>query len=177
MFGACFDGRSEPYHGPAPPLRGVSTVANAPHPHRSQAARAAVRGLAGLRLFGLASLAGGAVVWWATAGDGALDDPGRTALAALVAVVLALPGLLVLHFERSLRRAASMVVELVERSEAGERFDDEPWLFWRSVRLGMRQRGIGVLAAPWYWMAALWAFGASGLLIIGALVLGLAAVL
>ena len=47
----------------------------------------------------------------------------------------------------------------------------------RSVRLAMRERGIGLLAVPWYWLLALWAFAASGLLILGALVLGLAALL
>ena len=136
-----------------------------------------MRGLAALRLLGLAALAAGAVVWWATAGEGVLDSPGQTALAVLGGALLASPGLLIVHFELSLRRAASMVVELVERRESGERFDDVPWLFWRSLRLGMRRRGIGLLAAPWYWLLVLWAFGASGLLLIAAVVLGLAALL
>ena len=153
------------------------TMTEGAHPDRSIAARTAVRGLAALRLLGLAALAAGAVVWWATAGEGALDSPGQTALAVLGGGLLALPGLLIVHFELSLRRAASMVVELVERRESGERFDDVPWLFWRSLRLGMRRRGIGLLAAPWYWLLVLWAFGASGLLLIAALVLGLAALL
>ncbi len=147
------------------------------HLDRSVATRTAVRGLAALRLFGLSSVAAGAVVWWLTVGDGAMDSPARTAVALLAGGLLALPGLLIVHFELSLRRAASMVVELVERRESGERFDDEPWLFWRSVRLGMRRRGIGLLATPWYWLLVLWAFGASGLLLVGALVVGLAAVL
>jgi hypothetical protein len=143
----------------------------------SSAARAAVRGLAALRLFGLASLAAGSVVWWVTVGDGAIDSPGQTALAVLGGALLALPGLLIGHLEVSLRRAASMVVELVERRDSEARFDDEPGLFWRSLRLGMRRRGIGLLAAPWYWLVVLWAFGATGLLLIGALVSGLGALL
>jgi len=143
----------------------------------SSAARAAVRGLAALRLFGLAALTAGAAVWWATVGGGALDSPGQAALAVLAGALLALPGLLIGHFAVSLRRATSMVAELAERRASGERFDDEPGLFWRSLRLGMRRRGIGLLAAPWYWLVVLWAFGASGLLLIGALAIGLVALL
>ena len=143
----------------------------------SIAARSALRGLAALRLFALGSLAAGGLVWWVTAGAGALDSPGQTALAVPVGALLALPGLLIVHFEVSLRRAASMVAELAERRATGERFDDEPWLFWRSLRLAMRRRGIGLLAAPWYWLGVLWAFGASGLLLIGALAVGVVALL
>ncbi|MDA1061533.1 MAG: hypothetical protein O2895_01240 [Chloroflexi bacterium] len=153
------------------------SLAEGASPDPSIAARTAVRGLAALRLFGLAALAASAVVWWATLGAETFEGPARAALAVLAGALLAVPGLLVLHFERSLRRAASMVVELVEQREAGARFDDEPWLFWRSVRLGMRQRGIGLLAAPWYWLLVLWAFGASGLLLIGAFVIAVAALL
>ena len=147
------------------------------NPRSADPKAVAVRGLAFLRLFGIASLAAAAVVWWLTAGEGATSSPPRFAMAAFLGTLMAVPGLVVLHFERSLRRAAEMVVELMQRREAGERFDDEPWLFWRAVRLGMRRRGIGPLAAPWYWLLALWSAGASGLLILGALVLALAALL
>ena len=94
----------------------------------------------------------------------------------LAAIVLAAPGLVLLHFERSLRGAALMIAELADRTAAGERFDGPPGFFFRSIRLAMRHRGIGVLATPWYWAAAAWGFGASVVLILAALVLVAAAV-
>ena len=141
------------------------------------AERAARRGLAGLRLAALASLAAALVVWWLTAGEAALDSVGGGLAAALLAFALALPGLLLLHVDHSLRRAAGLVAELRERAGEGESWAQDRRLFMRSVRLAMRERGIGLLAVPWYWLLALWAFAASGLLILGALVLGLAALL
>lgn len=146
-----------------------------PRPDLSSTARAAVRGLAGLRLLGLGSLAAASMVWWLVLGPDTLAGPGRAALAAVAGIVLAAPGLLLLHFEWSLRRAALMVAELVDRNATGERFDGPPGLFMRSMRLAMRRRGIGVLAAPWYWLAGAWAFGASVVLILGALALVVAA--
>lgn len=141
----------------------------------SPAARAAVRGLAALWALGLSSFVAAGLVWWFVIGVDAFADLPRGMLAAVAAVVLPAPGVLVLHFERSLRRAALMLAELADRNAAGERFDGPPGLFFRSIRLAMRQRGIGMLAQPWYWAAAAWGFGASVVLIIGACVLVVAA--
>ena len=151
-------------------------MSDTPRLDLSPAARAAVRGLAALSGLGLTSVIAGAVVWWLMLGPGVLSDPVRSALAIVAAIVLAAPRLLLLHFERSLRRAALMIAELADRNAAGERFDGPPGFFFRSIRLAMRRRGIGVLATPWYWAAAGWGFGASVVLILAALVLVAAAV-
>ena len=135
------------------------------------------RGLLALQLLALAALVAAAVVWWLIAGADGLDSPGGLALAVVVGAALALPGLLLVHFTRTLYRASALAAELRERAHSDEPWANDPRLFMRSVRLAMRERGIGLLATPWYWLLALWAVGASGLLVIGALVLGLAALL
>jgi hypothetical protein len=133
------------------------------------------RGMLLLQLLALTSLAAAAVAWWLIAGDDALESPGGLVRASIIGAALALPGLLLLHFTRTLYRAGALAVELRERAQRDEVMANDPQLFMRSVRLAMRQRGVGVLAAPWYWRLAFWAVGASGLLIVGALVLALAA--
>ena len=47
----------------------------------------------------------------------------------------------------------------------------------RTLRLALRERGAGMIAAPWYWLLSLWAAAASLVLILGAVSLGLAALL
>ena len=134
-------------------------------------ARAAVQGLAALWALGLQTLIAAAVVWWLVFGPGWLTEPGRAGIAVLGAVALAMPALVLLHFWRSLRRAAFMIAELADRTAAGERFDGPPGFFFRSIRMAMRQRGIGVLARPWYWAIAAWGFGSSIALILAAMIL------
>ena len=148
---------------------------DAPRTQLPPVARAAVRGLATLWVIGLNSLIAAGVVWWLVLGPGMLTDPARGGLAVLAAIVLAAPGLVLLHFERSLRGAALLIAELADRTAAGERFDGPPGFFFRSMRMAMRQRGIGVLAQPWYWAAGAWGFGASVVLVLAALVLAAAA--
>lgn len=141
------------------------------------AARAAVKGILGLRVLGVGSLASGALVWWLVLGSTALAGPMNVAVAAVGALVLAAPGLLLLHFQWSLWRAALMLAELADRSAAGERVDGPPGFFFRSMRLAMRRRGIGLLATPWYWAAAAWGFGASVVLVLAACALTITAII
>lgn len=148
-----------------------------PRPELPPAARIAVRGLVAMRFAGVGAVAAGAVVWWFVVGSDALGDPVGATLALLVAVALLAPGVLLLHFEWSLRRAALMLAELADRNAAGERFDATPALFRRSMRLAMRRRGIGLLATPWYWALAAWGVGASLVLLLAALVLVVAALI
>ena len=135
------------------------------------------RGLLALQLLALTSLTAAAIVWWLIAGRDAPDSAGALTAAAIVGAVLALPGLLLVHLTRTLYRAGRLATELRERAQSDELWANDPQLLMRSVRLAMRERGLGVLATPWYWLLGLWAVGASGLLILGALVLGLAALL
>ncbi len=146
-------------------------MSDAPRTQLPPVARAAVQGLAALWALTLQTLIAAAVVWWLVFGPGWLTDPARAGFAVLGAVALAVPGLLLLHFWRSLRRAAFMIAELADRTAAGERFDGPPGLFFRSVRLAMRKRGIGVLAKPWYWAAAAFGFGSSIVMIVVAMIL------
>ena len=135
------------------------------------------RGLLALQLLALTSLTAAAIVWWLIAGRDALDSRGGLTAAVIVGAVLALPGLLLVHLTRTLYRAGRLATELRVRAQRDELWANDPQLLMRSVRLAMRERGLGVLATPWYWLLGLWAVGASGLLILGALVLGLAALL
>ena len=148
-----------------------------PRPDLTPAARVAVRGLAVMRVVGVGALAAGALVWWIVVGSDATADPVGATLAVLTAIALVAPGMLLLRFEWSLRRAALMFAELADRTAAGERFDATPALFRRSMRLAMRRRGIGLLATPWYWALAAWGFGASAVLLLAAVVLVVAALI
>ena len=144
-------------------------------------ARIAQRGLRALELFAVVSLAAGALLWWLIAVRDGIASPAGLVYAAFLAVVLVLPGLLLIHVARTLHRAATLMVELREQvGEAGLR--GEEWasdgrLLARTLRLALRKRGAGVIAAPWYWLLALWAAAASGVVILGAVALGLAALL
>ena len=151
-------------------------MSEAPRTQLPPVARAAVRGLVALWGLGIQTLIAAAVVWWLVFGPGWLTEPGRAGVAVLGAVALAMPALVLLHFWRSLRRAAFMIAELADRTAAGERFDGPPGFFFRSIRMAMRQRGIGVLARPWYWAIAAWGFGSSIVLILAAMILVVRAV-
>ena len=143
-------------------------------PPRDPAALAR-RALRALALLALSSLAAGFAVWLAVAGRGAAASPGGLALAAAAGLALALPGLLLAHFARALARAGALLDELRARPFGDPSWTGDPRLFARSLRLALRERGAGLLAAPWYWLLVLWALAASGLLIAGALALGIAA--
>ena len=139
------------------------------------------RGLRVLEAFAFVSLVAGVVVWWLIAGREGVGSSAQLALSAFIAVALLLPGLLLVHLARTIHRAAALIEELRERI-AGARGRGEEWtgdgrLLARSLRLALRERGAGMVAAPWYWLLALWAAAASLVLILGALVLGLAALL
>ena len=143
--------------------------------------RIARRGLRALELLATASLAAGVLLWWLITGHDGIGSPAGLVYAVLLAGVLVLPGLLLVHVARTLSRAARLMLELREQvGEAGLR--GEEWasdgrLLARTLRLALRQRGAGVIATPWYWLLALWAAAASGVLILGAVALGLAALL
>lgn len=139
------------------------------------AAALARRALRALGLLALVSLAAAGAVWLAVAGRGAADSPGGLALAVVAGAALALPGLLLAHLARTLARAGAALAELRERPPGDPSWAGDRRLFARSLRLAMRERGVGLLAAPWYWLLALWALAASCLLIAGALALGIAA--
>lgn len=144
-------------------------------------AQLARRALRVLEVFAFASLAAGAIVWWLVVGRDGPGSPAALALAAFIGVALLLPGLLLVHLARTLHRAAALVDELREQL-AGAAVRGEAWasdgrLLARMLRLALRQRGAGMIAAPWYWLLALWAAAASLVLILGAVVLGLAALL
>ena len=143
--------------------------------------RIARRGLRALELLATASLAAGVLLWWLITGHDGIGSPAGLVYAVLLAGVLVLPGLLLVHVARTLSRAARLMLELREQvGEAGLR--GEEWasdgrLLARTLRLALRERGAGVVATPWYWLLALWAAAASGVLILGAIALGLAALL
>lgn len=143
--------------------------------------RLARRGLRAIELLAFASLAAGALVWWLIAGREGPAAPVEYALAAVIAAALLLPGLLLVHLARTLYRTAAMLDELREQlGEAAVR--GEPWssdgpLLARTLRLALRERGAGMIAAPWYWLLSLWAAAASLVLILGAVSLGLAELL
>ena len=59
----------------------------------------------------------------------------------------------------------------------GEEWASDGRLLARTLRLALRERGAGMIAAPWYWLLSLWAGAASLVLILGAVSLGLAALL
>ncbi len=144
-------------------------------------ARLARRGLRAIELLAFASLVAGALVWWLIAGREGPATPVELTLAAVIAAALLLPGLLLVHLARTLYRAAAMLGEL--RAQLGEAaLRGEPWssdgrLLARTLRLALRERGAGMIAAPWYWLLSLWAVAASLVLILGAVALGLAALL
>ena len=143
--------------------------------------RLARRGLRAVELLAFAALVAGVLVWWLIAGREGPATPVELALAAVIAAALLLPGLLLVHLARTLYRTAAMLDELREQlGEAALR--GEPWsgdgrLLARTLRLALRERGAGMMAAPWYWLLSLWAVAASLVLILGAVSLGLAALL
>ncbi len=143
--------------------------------------RIARRGLRALELLATASLAAGVLLWWLITGHDGIGSPAGLVYAVLLAGVLVLPGLLLVHVARTLSRAARLMLELREQvGEAGLR--GEEWasdgrLLARTLRLALRERGAGVIATPWYWLLALWAAAAAGVLILGAVALGLATLL
>ena len=101
--------------------------------------RIARRGLRALELFAIASLAAGALLWWLIAVRDGIASPAGIVYAAFLAVVLVLPGLLLVHVVRTLHRAATLLVELREQvGEAGLR--GEEW--------GERRPFAGAHAAP-----------------------------
>ena len=143
--------------------------------------RIARRGLRALELFAVVSLAAGALLWWLIAVRDGIASPAGLVYAAFLAVVLVLPGLLLVHVVRTLHRAAALMVELREQVGGaglrGEEWASDGRLLARTLRLALRERGAGMIAAPWYWLLALWAAAASGVVILGAVALGLAALL
>lgn len=139
------------------------------------------RGLRAVEIFAFASLVAGVAVWWLIAGREGPATPVELALAAVIAVALLLPGLLLVHLARTLYRTAALVDELREQiagaAGRGEEWTGDGRLLARTLRLALRERGAGMIAAPWYWALSLWASAASLALILGAVVLGLAALL
>ncbi len=141
--------------------------------------RIARRGLRALELLAAGSLAAGAVLWWLIAGHDGIGSPQALAWALFLGCVLALPGLLLVHFVRTLYRAAGLIAELRERvagpGPGGEEWASDGRLLARTLRLALRERGAGMIAAPWYWLLAVWAAGASAVLILGAVAFVVAA--
>lgn len=139
------------------------------------------RGLRAIELLAFTSLAAGALVWWLIAGREGPAAPVELALAAVIAAALLLPGLLLVHLARTLHRAAALIDELRqqlgEAAVRGEEWASDGRLLARTLRLALRERGAGMIAAPWYWLLSLWAGAASLVLILGAVSLGLAALL
>lgn len=143
--------------------------------------RIARRGLRVLALFAYVSLAAGALLWWLIVGRDGFGSPLGLAWAAFLAVALMLPGLLLVHLVRTIHRAAALIEELREQVAAagrgGEEWASDGRLLARTLRLALRERGAGMIAAPWYWLLALWAAAASAVLILGAVAFGLGALL
>ncbi|MYE45548.1 MAG: hypothetical protein F4X25_02120 [Chloroflexi bacterium] len=143
--------------------------------------RLARRGLRAVEILAFVSLAAGVIVWWLIAGREGPATPVELALAAVIAAALLLPGLLLVHLARTLYRTAALVDELREQiagaAGPGEAWTGDGRLLARTLRLALRERGAGMIAAPWYWLLSLWAAAASLVLILGAVSLGLAALL
>lgn len=143
--------------------------------------RLARRGLRAVEILAFVSLAAGVIVWWLIAGREGPATPVELALAAVIAAALLLPGLLLVHLARTLYRTAALVDELREQiagaAGRGEAWTGDGRLLARTLRLALRERGAGMIAAPWYWLLSLWAAAASLVLILGAVSLGLAALL
>ncbi len=143
--------------------------------------RLARRGMRAVECFSFVSLAAGGLVWWLIAGRDGLGSPVEWALAAIIAVALLLPGLLLAHLARTLYRAAGLVDELREQlgeaARRGEAWTGDGRLLVRTLRLALRARGVGLIAAPWYWALSFWASVTSLVLILAAAVLSLAALL